>query len=67
MKIQCPFDPTVYSHKVPMGMFHCEVCGEMQVAGIPHLPKIIEISQGDYDIVLQYNKDLKKSIDENYK
>lgn len=22
----------------PIGMYHCEYCGEMQVAGVPHLP-----------------------------
>ena len=22
----------------PIGMYHCEFCGEMQVAGLPHLP-----------------------------
>jgi hypothetical protein len=22
----------------PIGMYHCEFCGEMQIAGAPHLP-----------------------------
>lgn len=32
---QCPFEPE-HLIGVPMGMFHCEVCGEMVVAGFPH-------------------------------
>jgi hypothetical protein len=31
----CPFKPE-FLLEVPMGMFHCEVCGEMVVAGFPH-------------------------------
>jgi hypothetical protein len=23
---------------MPIGMYHCEFCGEMQIAGVPHLP-----------------------------
>lgn len=32
---QCPFEP---EHLIgtPHGMFHCDVCGEMVVAGCPH-------------------------------
>lgn len=32
---QCPFEPE-HMIGVPIGMFHCEVCGEMVVAGFPH-------------------------------
>ena len=32
---QCPFEPE-HLIGVPMGMFHCEVCGDMVVAGFPH-------------------------------
>jgi len=32
---KCPFDPTEYKD-VPIGMFHCPICGEMVIAGIPH-------------------------------
>lgn len=32
---KCSFDPSVYKD-VPMGMFHCPVCGEMVVAGCKH-------------------------------
>ncbi len=48
MKKQCPFDPTIYVN-APMGMFHCPWCDEMQMAGMPHLPSIIEIEQDEYD------------------
>jgi hypothetical protein len=32
----CPFDPTQepWCH---LGQFHCELCGEMILGGIPHL------------------------------
>ena len=33
----CPEDPTLLLGQ-PIGMYHCPVCGAMQVAGIPHLP-----------------------------
>ena len=33
---QCPFQPELMPKGIPIGMFHCEVCGEMVVAGIPH-------------------------------
>jgi hypothetical protein len=65
MKTQCPFDPTVYAN-VPMGMFHCEICGEMQLAGVPHLPSIIEISKEEYDSVLKYNEEIRVVIKEKY-
>ncbi len=32
---QCPFDPSIYND-VPLGMFHCPLCGEMVIAGMPH-------------------------------
>ena len=34
----CPFEPELLL-EVPLGMFHCNVCGEMVVAGCPH-PRI---------------------------
>jgi len=48
---QCPYDPTPLIG-VPLGMFHCEVCGCMVVAGIPHgvcLPNLCPLldSQGN--------------------
>lgn len=32
---KCPFEPE-HLIGVPLGMFHCDCCGEMVVAGIPH-------------------------------
>jgi len=31
----CPFDPILYLGQ-PIGMFHCPICGEMVIAGLPH-------------------------------
>jgi len=39
---KCTFDPTIYAG-MPIGMFHCPECGEMQLAGQPHLPTLEEI------------------------
>ncbi len=39
---QCPFEPQ-HLLGVPMGMFHCEVCGEMIVAGLKH-PRSEEVT-----------------------
>jgi hypothetical protein len=32
---RCPFEPE-HMIGVPLGMFHCDVCGEMVVAGVGH-------------------------------
>ena len=32
---KCPFKPELMKN-VPIGMFHCKVCGEMVIAGCPH-------------------------------
>lgn len=32
---QCTFDPTLVEG--PIGMFHCPMCGGMQIAGVPHI------------------------------
>ena len=32
---KCPFDPELMVG-VPMGQFHCQVCGEMVLAGLSH-------------------------------
>lgn len=34
--MKCKFDPSLYKNK-PIGMFHCPECGEMVIAGLPHL------------------------------
>lgn len=31
----CDFDPVPLKGQ-PIGMFHCPICGEMVVAGLPH-------------------------------
>ena len=33
----CPGKPEDLKGQ-PIGMYHCEFCGEMQIAGVPHLP-----------------------------
>ena len=35
---KCTYDPTAL--RGPIGMFHCPECGEMQLAGLPHLPSV---------------------------
>jgi hypothetical protein len=37
---KCPFEPE-HLKEVPMGMFHCPVCGEMVLAGLPHHRKTL--------------------------
>lgn len=33
----CPFDPSDDRYiDAPIGMFHCPLCGEMVLAGMPH-------------------------------
>jgi hypothetical protein len=34
---KCPREPE-HLQGVPLGMFHCEVCGMMVLAGLPHPP-----------------------------
>ena len=34
-KIKCTFDPTTVHGAI--GMFHCPECGDMQLAGLPHI------------------------------
>jgi hypothetical protein len=34
---KCP-NPVEHLIGVPLGMFHCEICGTMVVAGVPHGP-----------------------------
>lgn len=35
VELNCDFDPRIYANQ-PIGMFHCPVCGDMVVAGLPH-------------------------------
>lgn len=34
-KDQCPYEPERLQG-VPLGMFHCPLCGEMVLASVPH-------------------------------
>lgn len=34
-KQKCKFDPTTVNGAI--GMFHCPDCGDMQIAGLPHI------------------------------
>lgn len=36
-RLPCPEDPRELLGQ-PIGQYHCPVCGEMQIAGIEHLP-----------------------------
>lgn len=50
MSNNCEFNPVEY-RGASLGMFHCPVCGEMVVAGMPHpdysLLEGEELSDGD--------------------
>lgn len=35
--MKCTFDTVTGYIGLPMGMFHCPECGEMVLAGLPHL------------------------------
>jgi len=63
MKAKCPFNPIIYLNK-PIGMFHCPWCGEMVLAGIPHIDyPAIEWDDQEYDELVQNMKDIMDSID----
>ena len=32
----CPGRPDLIGIDVPIGMYHCEYCGNMELAGLPH-------------------------------
>jgi hypothetical protein len=61
IKVQCPFDPKIYKDS-PMGMFHCPWCGEMQLAGLDHLPFEIEIEDDEYEELVENMKKVKGEI-----
>lgn len=35
-RVPCPEDPVQLSG-MPIGMYHCPYCGDMQIGGMPHL------------------------------
>jgi hypothetical protein len=41
----CPHDPRELKGE-PIGQYHCPVCGEVVIAGLPHEPKKEEDSDG---------------------
>ena len=41
----CPEDPVLLTGQ-PIGMYHCPYCGEMQLAGVSHVPP-----DADYEVV----------------
>ena len=43
----CPYDPMLLKG-APIGMFHCPECGEMILAGVPHINYDIDIAE-DYE------------------
>jgi len=41
---KCPYQPELLLGQ-PIGQHHCHLCGEMQVAGIKHLPSDLDINK----------------------
>ncbi len=48
-RARCKYDPVKLLGQ-PIGQFHCPECGEMQIAGIPHLPP-----EDEWDDEVPYN------------
>lgn len=48
-RLPCPEDPLLLKG-MPIGMYHCPGCHEMQVAGMPHVPP-----DPDYEHVMGYD------------
>jgi len=59
--IQCPFDPNIYANQ-PIGMFHCPYCGEMQLAGLDHLPFQLEVSEEEYAEMVAEMAEIKNKM-----
>lgn len=53
----CPEDPEKLRGQ-PIGMYHCPFCGDMQLAGMPHLPP-------DSDYEVSYGEDWPAGYEEN--
>ena len=50
--MKCPHDPQELKGE-PIGMYHCPVCGEMVIAGLPHEPeKDFTGSWSGYDVCM---------------
>ena len=55
---KCPHRPELYGH-LPLGNYHCPICGTLVVAGIPH-PKIYPPWTPEEN---KYCKELRDEID----
>ena len=55
MKIPCPEKPELLLGQ-PIGMYHWPCCGQMQVAGLPHLPD--QAVEGSMEVPLVEESDL---------
>jgi len=63
MKAKCPFNPIIYLNK-PIGMFHCPWCGEMILAGIPHINyPPIDWDDQEYNELVKNMRDVMDLID----
>lgn len=56
-KQPCPYDPAPLTD-VPLGMFHCPLCNEMILAGMPH-PDYSDFSEEEMDILRENLTDEK--------
>ena len=62
MKAKCPFNPIIYLNQ-PIGMFHCPWCGEMVLAGQPHVDyPAIDWENQEYDELVKNMKDVMDSM-----
>jgi hypothetical protein len=58
--MKCTFD-TMSFVDMPLGMFHCPVCGNMVVAGVPHpdwdrLDELLEMENWEAEPQVDQNK-----------
>ena len=62
MKAKCPFNPVIYLNK-PIGMFHCPWCGEMVLAGVPHVDyPMVDWEEKEYDELVKNMDEIMNSI-----
>ena len=62
MKAKCPFNPIIYLNQ-PIGMFHCPWCGEMVLAGQPHVDySAINWKDQEYNELVKNMKDVMDSM-----
>jgi hypothetical protein len=56
--MNCSYDPREIPSGSPIGMFHCEVCGEVVIAGLPH---------PDYSEEHKFEEEHKEEIEERFR